>query len=352
VIAILSQRSLSLDTRCRVDAFFAGTVFLDVIMSGLPGAGSVTPGQEVWASGRVLSPGGIANNAVGAARLGLRTGLAAAVGTDHVGDIVWRELASQPDLDLSWSRRVPGLETALTVSLTSGHDRAMISHGVLDPVPVHELVPSVPAAAMSFLSLSTGAEVPDWVRLQRAAGGLVFADVGWDERFGWSPDALAAGLAEVDVFVPNEAEAMAYTGARTPEAALRALGELVPLVVITRGRRGALALDAAAGVTVAVDAVGGEGVDTTGAGDSFVAGLMRATHAGLPLERRVRFAAVCAGLSVRKLGGASAAPTLAGIGNWLTGAPPEYGFIRELLVTAGPAFQGPVRSSGHDRRRL
>lgn len=336
MIAIHPQCPLVLDTRCRVDAFFAGTVFLDVIMSGLPGAGPVAPGQEVWATERVLSPGGIANNAVGTARLGLRTALAAAIGTDHVGDIVWRELASEPGLDLSWSRRVPGPETALTVSLASGHDRAMISHGVLDPVPLRDLVPSVPAAALSFLSLSTGTDLPDWVRAQRAAGGLVFADVGWDERYGWSAEALAAGLAEVDVFVPNDAEAMAYTGTTTPRAALRALGELVPLVVITCGRRGALALDAGAGVEVAVDAVGGEGVDTTGAGDSFVAGLMRATLAALPLAERVRFAAVCAGLSVRGLGGASAAPTLAGIGNWLTGAPPEFGFIRELLVTAGP----------------
>jgi hypothetical protein len=65
-----------LDPQRVVDAFFAGTVFLDVILSGLPGA--PVSGQEIWATGRALSPGGIANNATGTARLGLRTGLAAA----------------------------------------------------------------------------------------------------------------------------------------------------------------------------------------------------------------------------------------------------------------------------------
>jgi sugar/nucleoside kinase (ribokinase family) len=336
-------------------------VFLDVVMGGLPGP--PVPGQEIWAADRAVSPGGIANNAVGAARLGLRTGLAAAIGDDECGDLVWRALSQEPNLDLAWSRRVPGLRTALTVSLTcsspdspaaasagnqagnqaggqaggqagnqaGNQDRALVSHGVLDPLPMEDLVRTVPRARASFLSLSTGAELPGWLHEQRKAGALVFADVGWDERYGWSREVLGQ-LSGVDVFVPNEAEAMAYTGTSTVRDALYALGEFVPLTVITRGRDGAIALDAATGTEVSAEAISKtHGRDSTGAGDSFVAGLMAATLAGESLLNRVRFGCVCAGLSVRKLGGAASAPTVEDILTWLAGAPPEYGFIRDLL---------------------
>jgi sugar/nucleoside kinase (ribokinase family) len=322
-----------LDPHRVVDAFFAGTVFLDVILSGLPSA--PVPGQEIWATGQALSPGGIANNAAGTARLGLRTGLAAVFGDDECGDLVWRMLAAEPRLDLSWSRRVPRLDTALTVSLSpvTAADRALVSHGVLNPVPLDDLTETVPRAGATFVSLSTGAGLPAWISLQRAAGAVVFADVGWDERYGWSRDVLSQ-LGGVDVFVPNEAEAMAYTGASTPRAALRALGELVPQVFITCGAAGVLALDAGTGEEVAVPAIAsGQATDTTGAGDEFVAGLIHATLAGQPLANRARYGCVCAGLAVRKPGGALGAPTLADIKTWLAGAPPEYGFIRELLTS-------------------
>lgn len=322
-----------LDPQRVVDAFFAGTVFLDVILSGLPGA--PVSGQEIWATGRALSPGGIANNATGTARLGLRTGLAAAFGDDECGDLAWRMLAAEPRLDLSWSRRVPKLATALTVSLSTvtGADRALVSHGTLNPVALDDLTETIPRARATFVSLSTGTGLPAWIAAQRAADAIVFADVGWDERYGWSRDVLSQ-LSGVDVFVPNDAEAMAYTGAGTPRAALRALGELVPQVVITCGAAGVLALDAGTGEEVAVPAITGpHATDTTGAGDEFVAGLIHATLAGQPLASRVRYGCVCAGLAVRKPGGARGAPTLSEIETWLADATPEYGFIRELLTS-------------------
>src|SRR4029453_9662775 len=70
-----------------LDILLSGTVFLDIIFTGLdrlPG-----PGTEVWATGLGPSPGGIANLAVALSRLQLRTGLAAAFGEDAYGDFCW-----------------------------------------------------------------------------------------------------------------------------------------------------------------------------------------------------------------------------------------------------------------------
>lgn len=73
-----------------VDLFVIGTVFLDLIFTGLPAA--PVGGREVLAEGMGASPGGAATLAVAASRLGVRTGLAAAFGSDVYGDYCWAAL--------------------------------------------------------------------------------------------------------------------------------------------------------------------------------------------------------------------------------------------------------------------
>src|SRR5512133_3770112 len=63
-----------------VDLFISGPVFLDIIFTGLESVPK--GGVEVWAEGMGSCPGGIANLAVAARRLGLRTSLASAFGDD------------------------------------------------------------------------------------------------------------------------------------------------------------------------------------------------------------------------------------------------------------------------------
>jgi hypothetical protein len=65
------------DHQC--DLLLTGTVFQDIIFTGLPHAPE--PGTEVWSEGMGSCPGGVANQAIAAARLGLRTNLAATFGT-------------------------------------------------------------------------------------------------------------------------------------------------------------------------------------------------------------------------------------------------------------------------------
>ena len=70
-----------------LDLFLPGSLFFDIIFTGLPSAPQ--PGTEVWAEGMGSVPGGIANLAVAAARLGLATGLSAGFGDDAYGAWSW-----------------------------------------------------------------------------------------------------------------------------------------------------------------------------------------------------------------------------------------------------------------------
>src|SRR5262249_25083536 len=117
-----------------VDVFLVGTIFFDLVLAGieeLPG-----PGAEVWASARAVSPGGVANRAVAAANLGLRTGLAGLAGEDVFGRHL-RDLLSRVDnLDLRWSHWSATEPTSVTVSVTHGEDRRFLTHGTLDGFPI------------------------------------------------------------------------------------------------------------------------------------------------------------------------------------------------------------------------
>jgi sugar/nucleoside kinase (ribokinase family) len=294
-----------------LDLFVPGVVYLDIIFTGLDRLPQ--PGAEVWAPGMGSCPGGIANLAVAAARLGLRTGLGTALNTDVYGDFCAQILRDQEGIDLSASRRRDDGHSAVTVSLAYDRDRSMITHG--HPLPVGEdgLVGELPAARAASVSLSRN-RLP-WVARAKRDGTLVFADVGWDDTAEWPAEALAT-LDDCHAFLPNAVEAMQYTRASTPDQALRRLAGLLPVVVVTCGADGTLAVDGATGESIAVPGVPLEALDPTGAGDVFTAGFVLGTLRGWPLGRRLAFANLIAALSVQHFGGSLSAPGWGDIADW------------------------------------
>lgn len=291
-----------------------GSVFFDIVFTGFPHPPA--PGTEVWTEGMGSSPGGIANLAVATARLGLRTGLAAAFSDDLYGEWMWQVLSHQEHIDLSPSRRYPGWHTPVTVSLAVDSDRAMVTHGHPAPEPVATTLDCPPPAASVLVDLGDPAMREElWWRRAAADGALVFADAGWDPDETWDPAVLRA-LQGCHAFTPNAGEAMGYTRTSTPSQALRALAELVPLAVVTDGSAGAAAIDSTTGEQAQVPALAVETIDATGAGDVFTAALTAGTLRAWPLEQRLRFAALCSSLAVQQFGGSLAAPGWGDLADW------------------------------------
>ncbi|NDU77088.1 carbohydrate kinase family protein [Actinomadura sp. DSM 109109] len=279
---------------------------MDMIFTGLPGL--PPPGTEIVTDGLGSAPGGAANIAVAMSRLGLRVGLAARFGDDMFGAYLWRTLAEQEGVDLGASRRVPGWSTPVTVSMAYDSDRSMVTFE--PPVPDLPDGPDglggpPPAARACFVDVDR--PLPPWAAVMRERGALVFGDLGWDQTGAWPAEVLDR-LAHVDVFLPNAAEAMAYTRTASPAEAAEALAERVPVVVVKCGGDGAIAIDAAAGARAETGALPVRALDPTGAGDVFAAGFVFATLAGLALPERLRFANLCAGLSVRHRSGSLGSP--------------------------------------------
>ncbi|MEU3053960.1 carbohydrate kinase family protein [Streptomyces griseus] len=378
------------------DVFLTGTVFLDIIFTGLDSA--PVRGTESWARGMGSSPGGVANMATALARLGLRTSLAAAFGDDHYGEYCWDALEQGEGIDLSMSHTVPGWHSPVTVSMAYEGERTMVSHGHEAPAPTAAAGPAKgaapapeppapeppapeppapeppaperpaperpapeptppgpafphcpPRARAAIASLAPGRAEP-WVATAARDGALIFADVGWDETGRWDLDALP-DLAHCEAFLPNAEEAMRYTRTDCPRAAAHALAERVPLAVVTLGAEGAYAVDGRTGAAAAVPAIEVEALDPTGAGDVFVAGFVTGTLADWPLADRLAFAGLTAALSVQEFGGSLSAPGWAEVAAWWQrirtcadqdpAALERYAFLDDLLPTTARAW--PLR---------
>jgi sugar/nucleoside kinase (ribokinase family) len=329
------------------DVFLHGTVFFDVVLTGLPSLPQ--RGAELMAEGMGSCPGGIANLAVAASRLGLRTSLAAAFGDDVYGDFLWRTLAEQEGVDLSMSRQFPDWHSPVTVSLAVARDRAMVTHSHPPPVLMRELVHHAPPAAAGLVHLEDTAQ--PWVRAAREKGVQLFADVGWDPTQQWSPQLLDQ-LVDYYAFLPNSEEAMAYTRTDDPRAALLDLADRVPVAVVTCGGQGSIAVDSTSGEEEWVPSLPVNAVDATGAGDVFAAAFILGTMRGWPLRQRLAFANLCAALSVQQVGGSLAAPGWGDLADWLAAVQEQarqgsraavvlahsYGFLGDVLP------EGPVRA--------
>ncbi|MFB9902654.1 carbohydrate kinase family protein [Allokutzneria oryzae] len=321
-----------------LDVLLSGTVFLDIIFTGLPHLPET--GTEIWSSGLGSSPGGIANLAVALSRLQMRTGLAATFGEDVYGDFCWDVLANQEKVDLTHSRRFYGWHSPLTVSMAVNRDRSMVTHGHPAPISADELLSPPPRTRACFVHVDLHSD--NWVRQAKQDGSLLFADVGWDPSEKWAPAMLRELLDGYDVFLPNSVEATRYTRTDDPKAAARALSDIVPVVVVTRGGDGAVAVDSRTGEEAEVRGLSVNALDPTGAGDVFGAGFVFGTLAGWPLADRVHFANLCAALSVQHFGGSLSAPGWCDIAAWwraLSCRPDDglrgYHFLDDLLPSHG-----------------
>ena len=274
------------------DLVVATPVFLDLTFVGLESLPAI--GEECFAAELLRSAGGGAITAVGAARLGLSTAVAAPLGNDVAGDLVRAALAAD-HVDVIATRVAP--RTPTTVVLPFGSDRAMVT---VDP-GVRASAADVAAGAPRAVAMNL-----DMLHVV-PPGAMAFVTCGGDEAraFKGRPPAALAGSRALFV---NRAEALGLTGEPTVERAAAALGELAESVVVSLGAEGGIVATGGEILTASTEPVDAP-VDTTGAGDLLAAAYIWADLRGADAIDRLRWAVLYASLGVTTPTGVGGAQT-------------------------------------------
>lgn len=112
-------------------------------------------------------------------------------------------------------------------------------------------------------------------------------------------DMMAKG--EIDILFANESEILTLSGVDDFDAAVAAAAARVPLLVVTRSEKGAIAVQGGARHAVPCEPVA-RVVDTTGAGDLFAAGFLAGQAQGRSLAESLTMGAVCAAEVISHMG--------------------------------------------------
>ena len=259
------------------------------------------------------------NESIVLARLGARTGLVTAVGDDAAGSFIISRARSE-GVDVSRVRIRKGMTTSLNVGLVRPDgERTFITNrnGSLWTTRESDLDVGGPLGSARILAFGSIFNNPlvsgEWMaslfRRARAAGMTVCADMV-PSRVGAGLEDIAETLGCVDYFFPNADEAVGLTGAADERRAAAVLVDHgVANVILKMGGRGCLVCSAHA--TELVPAIRQRAVDTTGAGDNFVAGYIRALLRGAdPVDAAVLANGVAA-VSVGALGATAGVRSLA-----------------------------------------
>jgi sugar/nucleoside kinase (ribokinase family) len=266
---------------------------------------------------RITAAGSAGGTAVDLARLGADVLAVGAVGDDRLGAFL-RATLEDEGVRTAGLVTKPGIPTSATILPISSAGERPAWHvpGANAHLAAEDVAPgaladcdAVHLGGITALPGLDGAPAARLLERARAGGAFVTADCLGIKRED-ARAVLEPVLPHVDVFMPNDVEALRITGATDVETAarhFRAMG--AGAAIITMGAAGCLIADGAGSrrrpaLPVPV-------VDTTGAGDAFCAGVITGHGLGWSLDDAARLGTAAAALTLQGLGSDAGVRSLA-----------------------------------------
>jgi sugar/nucleoside kinase (ribokinase family) len=257
---------------------------------------------------RITPAGTAGGTSVDLARLGARVLAIGAIGADLAGDFLTGALASQ-GVDPAGLVRKPDVQTSCTMlpihpdgSRPAWHVPGANRTFCLDDVAwdALERCDAVHLGGLTALPGVDGEDAGAILRHAREHGALTTADC-LGVRGDRARELVAAVMPHVDIFMPNEGEALlAAEAGDALTAARRFRDDGARCVIVKRGPDGCLIVDDDGERSLPAHAL--EVVDTTGCGDAFCAGVIVARCAGWSIDEAARLGCATGSLNVRGLG--------------------------------------------------
>ncbi|TMW66446.1 hypothetical protein Poli38472_004211 [Pythium oligandrum] len=264
-----------------------GDSFVDVVAGTLARDQLPKWGGDVECSLPIqLQPGGSAlNTATHLANLAktsdnsaIQVELHTVVGSDAFGDVLKQHLDSR-GIHLT-SPVIEGVPTGVCIVLSGVEDRSFVTHygaaRKFSPEHIDEerILSASHIHIGGFYSCTNlQSKLKPLLEKARAKGITISLDTNYDSTEAWSE--LEEILPLLDVFMPNEVEAMKVSRTHSVDEATKYFAERVPgLTLIKIGAGGARAYCAKTKRSYSCGSFKAQVVDVTGAGDSFNSGFL------------------------------------------------------------------------------
>ena len=282
-----------------MDAAIFGLIVADVLAEPMDLRNPPEPGGLALLRSVTVSTGGnVCNAAVAMAKLGMKVAAAGLVGDDVLGVAVVERMRQAGVDTLAVFINDQAQTSATVVAVEPGGERCFFHHPgattLLDPAAFRRCLPMFKQCAyvqIGYFGLlpALTPELPELLyELHRLAPQTKIALDTVNPPASW--EELKPILPRLDVFVPSRPEARALTGEDDPEKMVAAFREQMTrgLIGIKLDEEGCYLDDGMTSVLVPAFPV--DVVDTTGAGDTWYAGLMTGLIKGMPVDRAGQFA--------------------------------------------------------------
>lgn len=280
----------------------AGATNVDLLYENMPKIPDV--GEEIYTDKfQLLLGGGLPATLINLSRLGIKTKIATELGDDIFSNFAKEKFKENNVTPLNLYKGA-GIPLNITSAIILENDRSFITYGKGTIDPSDE-------AKEEFYNIATGAKIClmspggflDVYKKLKSEGTIMVLDMGWDEDM--TPEKYHDILQIADYYTPNRKEAMQITGCKTAKSAAYALKEYFDKVVVKIDKDGCIGIDGDE-FFYCPNVKEFKNVDSTGAGDAFLAGFTYGLYYGYNLKDSVEFGNITGGKAVTAVGALSA----------------------------------------------
>ena len=271
------------------------TTCFDIIYAGVPYFPG--EGEEVFAEKfKATLGGGSTATLINLSRLGIPVAIGTFLGKDLYSQMAlkqYRELGVEP---VNFYRGT-GSPVMISTAISTTKDRTFISYQEKAGTIAGEDETYDFLRDAQFVYINN--DYPHVNQQLKEDGAILFFDMGFSEDY--TLEKMSATLKIADYFTPNLKEALTLTNTKTPQDALKALGEYVSRPMIKLGKKGCLLLEKEEVIFVPeIDEF--FCVDSTGAGDAFMAGLIYGVYHDYSLRESVLLGNITGGVAIMGMG--------------------------------------------------
>lgn len=279
----------------------AGSTNVDLLYQGFDRLAGV--GEELYCKDFSLQlGGGLPATLINLGRLGIETKIATELGNDIFSNFAKEKFIENgvTPTNLYEGERIP---LNITSAIILPKDRTFYSYGKGTIEPDEK-------AMETFYTIATGSKIcmmqlggflPVYKKLKEE-GTILVLDTGWDDEMSF--EKYDEYLSVADYYTPNRKEALRITGTDNEKDAAYALKKYFDKVVVKVDADGCIGIDGD-DYFFCPSIEEFKNVDSTGAGDAFLAGFMYGLFYDYPLKDCIEYGNITGGKAVTAVGALS-----------------------------------------------